>query len=52
MDSSVVGLLLIALAGFLIGGVYSTWKTAKGLATLLGAGVLLSVGGAVAWFIG
>lgn len=51
MDSTTVGILLIALAGFLIGGVYSTWKTAKALAMVLGAGVLLSVGGAIAWFV-
>lgn len=51
MDSATVGILLIALAGFLIGGVYSTWKTAKALAMLLAAGVVLSIGGAVAWFV-
>lgn len=49
MDSSVVIVLLLALAGFLVGGVYSTWKTAKVLAVLLGVGALLAVGGAVAW---
>ncbi|MBN6041733.1 hypothetical protein [Amycolatopsis sp. 195334CR] len=46
----VVGLL--ALAGFLIGGVYSTWKTAKVLAVLLGVGAVLAVGGAIAWLVG
>lgn len=49
MDDSVVIVLLLALAGFLVGGVYSTWKTAKVLAVLLGVGALLAVGGAVAW---
>jgi len=44
----VVGLL--ALAGFLIGGVYSTWKTAKVVAAVLGAGALLAAGGAAAWY--
>ena len=51
MDSGLVGILLIALAGFLIGGVYTTWKTAKALAMVLAAGVLLAAGGAVAWFL-
>ena len=46
----IVGLL--ALAGFLIGGVYSTWKTAKVLAALLGVGAVLAVGGAIAWLVG
>ncbi|WP_205215359.1 hypothetical protein [Amycolatopsis albispora] len=46
----IVGLL--ALAGFLIGGVYSTWKTAKVLAVLLGVGAVLAVGGAIAWLAG
>ncbi|QFU87708.1 hypothetical protein [Amycolatopsis sp. YIM 10] len=46
----IVGLL--ALAGFLIGGVYSTWKTAKVMAMLLGVGAVLAVGGAIAWLVG
>ncbi|MGC7099858.1 hypothetical protein ACPZ19_34710 [Amycolatopsis lurida] len=46
----IVGLL--ALAGFLIGGVYSTWKTAKVMALLLGVGAVLAVGGAIAWLVG
>jgi hypothetical protein len=48
-DIAVVGLL--ALAGFLAGGVYSTWKTAKVLAVALGVAALLAVGGAVAWMM-
>lgn len=50
MDSSAIGILLIALAGFLVGGVYVTWKTAKGLALVLAAGVVLAGGAAVVWF--
>lgn len=49
MDSSLVIVLLLALAGFLAGGVYSTWKTAKFIAVILGVGALLAVGGAIAW---
>lgn len=51
MPSEVVIIGLIALAGFLIGGVYTTWKTAKGVAmVLLGAAVLAAGGAAVWWF--
>lgn len=51
MDSATIGILLIALAGFLIGGVYSTWKTTKAIAFVLGAGAILAVVGGVAWFV-
>jgi len=40
---------LLAVAGFLIGGVYSTWKTAKAVAILLLVAAVLAAGGAVAW---
>lgn len=52
MSKDLVGIALLALAGFLIGGVYSAWKTAKVMATVLGIGALLAIGGGVAWFIG
>ncbi|WP_433274992.1 hypothetical protein ACQPZF_32755 [Actinosynnema sp. CS-041913] len=42
---------LLALAGFLIGGVYSTWKTARGMAVVLGVLALIAVGGAVVWLL-
>jgi hypothetical protein len=50
VDSGVVGVLLLALGGFLVGGVYSTWKTAKFLAVVLGIAALLAIGGAIFWF--
>lgn len=50
MSNGVVGVLLLALGGFLVGGVYSTWKTAKFMAVLLGIAALLAVGGAIFWF--
>ena len=50
MNSGVVGVLLLALGGFLVGGVYSTWKTAKFLAVVLGIAALLALGGAIFWF--
>ncbi|WP_179956889.1 hypothetical protein [Amycolatopsis anabasis] len=49
MSKEIVALILLAVAGFLIGGVYSTWKTVKWLAIVLGAAAALAVGGAVVW---
>jgi hypothetical protein len=51
VSKDVVLVLLIALAGFLIGGVYTTYKTAKVTATVLGLAAVLAVGGAVAWYV-
>ncbi|EOD63642.1 hypothetical protein H480_35898 [Amycolatopsis vancoresmycina DSM 44592] len=33
-----------------MGGVYSTWKTAKFMAVVLGIAALLAIGGAIFWF--
>ncbi|MEC3978317.1 hypothetical protein [Amycolatopsis sp. H20-H5] len=52
MSKEVVAVLLLALGGFLIGGVYTTWKTAKFMAGLLGVAAVLAVGGAVVWLNG
>jgi hypothetical protein len=52
VSKELIGILLLAVAGFLIGGVYSAWKTAKLVATVLGLAALLAIGGAVAWFVG
>lgn len=41
---------LLALAGLLIGGVYTTWKSAKLMAMLLLAAAVLAGGGAIAWW--
>lgn len=51
MPKEYVGIGLLALAGFLLGGVYSTWKTAKVAAVVLGVLALVAVGGAVAWLV-
>jgi hypothetical protein len=51
VSKDVVLVLLIALAGFLIGGVYTTYRTAKVMATVLGLAAVLAVGGAVAWYV-
>jgi hypothetical protein len=42
---------LFALAGFLAGGVYSLWRTARGMAVVLGVGAALSVVGGVLWLL-
>ncbi|PRX48560.1 hypothetical protein B0I33_104377 [Prauserella shujinwangii] len=51
MSGEWVAVLLFAVAGFLAGGVYSTWKTARGLAVALGVAAALAVGGGVAWLV-
>ncbi|MEU3628283.1 hypothetical protein [Amycolatopsis coloradensis] len=49
MSNSTIAVLLFALGGFLLGGVYATWKSVKFLAVVLGIGALLAIGGAIAW---
>lgn len=46
-----IAVLLLALGGFLAGGVYSTWKTAKFIAVVLGLAAVLAIGGAVVWLL-
>ncbi|MEV4316448.1 hypothetical protein [Actinocrispum sp. NPDC049592] len=48
-EIAVIG--LVVLAGFLVGGVYAAWKTAKVFAVLLGLLAALAIGGAVAWML-
>jgi hypothetical protein len=51
VSKEIVLVLLIAVAGFLIGGVYTTWKTAKVTSAVLGVAAALAIGGAVAWYL-
>jgi hypothetical protein len=51
MSKEVIVIGLIAVAGFLIGGVYSTYKTAKVLATILALCAAIAVGGAIVWMV-
>lgn len=51
MSKDVALVALIAVAGFLIGGVYTTWKTAKVMSVVLGVAAALAVGGAIAWYV-
>ncbi|GAA2801331.1 hypothetical protein [Crossiella cryophila] len=46
-----VWLILLGLAGFLLGGVYVTWKTSRMFAFVLLAGAILAAVGAVTWMI-
>ncbi len=52
VSSDVTVLILFALAGFLLGGVYSTWKTARKLAIALAVLAVLAIAGGIAWWIG
>jgi hypothetical protein len=51
VSKEIVAVLLLALAGFLAGGVYSTWRTARALAGLLGVATLLALGGGIVWLV-
>ena len=51
MPKEVVVIGLLALAGFMAGGVYATWKTAKFLAVILLVLIVVAVGGAVLWLV-
>lgn len=42
-------IILLAVAGFLIGGVYATWKAAKLFAVVLGILAVLALAGGVLW---
>lgn len=46
-----IWVVLIVVAGFLLGGAYSAWKTSKIFAGVLFLLVLLAAGGAVAWYM-
>jgi hypothetical protein len=46
-----VYIALLGVAGFLIGGAYTLWKSMKLIAILLVIGALLAGAGAVAWWL-
>lgn len=48
---SSVGPLLLALAGFLVGGMVSTWRSSRLLAVLLAIGAALAIVGGVTWML-
>jgi hypothetical protein len=43
---------LLALAGFLIGGVYATWKSVRALAMGVAVAAVVAIVGAIAWLSG
>lgn len=52
VSSDVTVIVLFALAGFLLGGVYTTWRTARPLSIALAVCAALAAGGALAWWLG
>ncbi|WP_280398264.1 hypothetical protein [Nocardia carnea] len=51
MSTDVAAVLLFALAGFLIGGAYTTWKNTRPLAISLAVCAVLAAVGAVLWLL-
>ncbi|MFD7653504.1 hypothetical protein ACFV4N_05950 [Actinosynnema sp. NPDC059797] len=51
MPKELVVIGLLALAGFLGGGAYSTWKTVRGLSVVLMVLTAVALGGAVLWLV-
>ncbi len=52
VSTDVTVILLIALAGFLLGGAYTTWKTARPLSIALGVCAVLAAAGGITWWVG
>jgi cbb3-type cytochrome oxidase subunit 3 len=46
-----VGLLLLAMGGFLVGGMVSAWRTSRRLAVVLAIGAALATASGVAWML-
>ncbi|MDQ3824932.1 MAG: hypothetical protein M3319_15580 [Actinomycetota bacterium] len=46
-----VGLVLLAVAGFLLGGVASAWRTSRLLAGTLGIAAALATAAGIAWLL-
>ncbi|MGH3952091.1 MAG: hypothetical protein ACRDSL_19660 [Pseudonocardiaceae bacterium] len=51
MTSSWIGVGLLALAGFLLGGVVTTWRTSQPMAVALGLCAALAATGGIAWLL-
>ncbi len=49
--SDYLPMLLLAVAGFLLGGVWVLWKTAKVVAVVLAVAALLALVGGIAWMM-
>jgi hypothetical protein len=46
-----VGVALLAVAGFLLGGVVSVWRTSRLLAGTLGVAAALATAAGIAWLL-
>lgn len=46
-----VGLALLALAGFFLGGVVTTWRSARALAVVLVIATTLATAAGIAWLV-
>ena len=46
-----VGIALLGVAGFLLGGVVSAWRRSRSLAVVLGIGTALAIASGVAWLL-
>lgn len=51
MISSWVPVALLALAGFLLGGVVSNWRSSRPLAVVLGLCAVLAATGSIVWLL-
>ncbi|MGH3906168.1 MAG: hypothetical protein ACRDTE_18595 [Pseudonocardiaceae bacterium] len=51
MTGTWVAVLLLALAGFLLGGTVSTWRTSRAMAVVLGLCAALAATGGIAWLL-
>lgn len=43
--------LMLAIAGFLLGGVYALWKTARVFAIVLAAAAAIATAGGILWML-
>lgn len=50
VSNSVIVVLLLAVAGFLVGGAFTMWKNSRALSVMLGVCAVLAVVGAITWW--
>ncbi len=50
VSNSVIVVLLLAVAGFLVGGAFTMWKNSRVLSVMLGVCAVLAVVGVVTWW--
>jgi hypothetical protein len=49
--SDLLGVLLLAVSGLLVGGAYTTWKQSRQLGVAVGIGAVLSAAAGIAWLL-